>query len=227
MKKLIVIGIVMVMVMGLAGVASAAFVPDSIIKMGLTFTAGTMSQGTLTVGTNTGASDGYVVGQDLGYPSAISGAGEIICYDLVGQGSVPDGRFNTDLRAPIITPSACKAWHLRAYVNGGAARTAVLRAWMTSTGKKDSVDYDVKLYVGTWTAEQCLSGAAGTALWLAPINASGTSTTPQYTLSGITMAEYEERLYTVTICTVPEPGSMVALFSGLVGLVGFGIRRRK
>jgi hypothetical protein len=27
--------------------------------------------------------------------------------------------------------------------------------------------------------------------------------------------------------TVPEPGSMVALFSGLVGLVGFGIRRRK
>lgn len=27
--------------------------------------------------------------------------------------------------------------------------------------------------------------------------------------------------------TVPEPGSMLALFSGLIGLVGFGIRRRK
>ena len=26
---------------------------------------------------------------------------------------------------------------------------------------------------------------------------------------------------------VPEPGSMVVMFSGLVGLVGFGIRRRK
>lgn len=27
--------------------------------------------------------------------------------------------------------------------------------------------------------------------------------------------------------TVPEPGSMIAMLSGLVGLVGFGIRRRK
>ena len=28
-------------------------------------------------------------------------------------------------------------------------------------------------------------------------------------------------------CCIPEPGSMLAMFSGLVGLVGFGIRRRK
>jgi hypothetical protein len=26
---------------------------------------------------------------------------------------------------------------------------------------------------------------------------------------------------------IPEPGSMFALLSGLVGLVGFGVRRRK
>lgn len=32
---------------------------------------------------------------------------------------------------------------------------------------------------------------------------------------------------TITDAQVPEPGSMMALASGLVGLVGFGIRRRK
>ncbi len=47
----------------------------------------------------------------------------------------------------------------------------------------------------------------------------------------ITLNFYEgtnvEEIVIDTICTVPEPGSMVAMFSGLVGLVGFGIRRRK
>jgi hypothetical protein len=33
--------------------------------------------------------------------------------------------------------------------------------------------------------------------------------------------------WTVVAKVVPEPGSMVAMFSGLVGLVGFGIRRKK
>jgi hypothetical protein len=27
--------------------------------------------------------------------------------------------------------------------------------------------------------------------------------------------------------SVPEPGSMIAVLSGLIGLVGFGIRRRR
>jgi len=33
--------------------------------------------------------------------------------------------------------------------------------------------------------------------------------------------------WTIVATTVPEPGSMVAMLSGLVGLVGYGIRRRK
>lgn len=33
--------------------------------------------------------------------------------------------------------------------------------------------------------------------------------------------------YILEVSTVPEPGSMIAMLSGLVGLVGFGIRRRK
>jgi hypothetical protein len=35
------------------------------------------------------------------------------------------------------------------------------------------------------------------------------------------------QIYQGTALTTPEPGSLVAMFSGLVGLVGYGIRRRK
>lgn len=52
----------------------------------------------------------------------------------------------------------------------------------------------------------------------------------EYTQAGIhpTYGDYSTALFdNVTIEAVPEPGSMVALLSGLVGLVGFGVRRRK
>lgn len=52
----------------------------------------------------------------------------------------------------------------------------------------------------------------------------------EYTQGGVhpTYGEYSTGLFDdVTITAVPEPGSMVALLSGLVGLVGFGVRRRK
>jgi len=218
MKKLIVIGIVMVMVMGLA-VAASAFTADSVIKMGLTFANGTLSQGQLTVGTLVGAVDGIDANDSL-YPSPSGGAGEI-------DSTLNEARYQYDYHAPVITPSTCTAFNLKAYINGGAAGTCTLKAWMTSTGKIDSADYHVKLYAGTWTAQDCLSGAAGTALWQAPIGTSGTSSSPQFTQSGIAMDAQAVRFYTVTICTIPEPSSMVALFNGLVGLVGFGIRRRK
>jgi hypothetical protein len=35
------------------------------------------------------------------------------------------------------------------------------------------------------------------------------------------------KYFTVFALQVPEPGSLLAMFSGLIGLVGFGIRRRK
>lgn len=235
MKKLIVIGIVAAMVMGLSVAASAGVPvanPDSVIKMGVRFINGTTSQGTLTIGTDATASDGFVSGEDTGYPSAINGAGEIICIDLEPQGLVTDGRYNQNLKAPLLEKDMIKIWSLKAYVNGGAATSnAKLTAWMTSTGKIDSDDYTVQLWNGAWTAQQIKSGAAGTALWTAPKGASGTSTSPQFTSAIFSLGTNEVKYYTMSIMTtttpVPEPGTMAAMLSGLVGLVGFGIRRRK
>jgi hypothetical protein len=226
MKKLLVIGMVMVMVVAMSVAASAAV--DNTIKMGITFANGTISQGTLTLGTDAGKSDGYVVGEDLGFSGAVSTAGEIICTDLGPQGAITDGRWKTDLRAPVT--GGCTAFSLKAYFNNGNAGTATLKAWMMTGAGTPSVDdpaYKVRIYEGTWTAASILAGdAAGSLLWTAPMTLTGTSTTPQYTLSNIGMTAGQNRFYTMSIA-VPEPGSMVALFSGLIGLVGFGIRRRK
>jgi hypothetical protein len=230
MKKLIVIGIVMVMVMAMA-VAASAFTADNTIKMGITFANGTISQGTLTLGTDVGKGDGYVLAEDLGFSGATSTAGEIICTDLAPTGTITDGRWKTDLRAPVGEGALPKVWSLKAYFNNGLAGTATLKAWMMAgTGNPgvNSENYKVQIFDGTWTSAAIQAGEAQSALlWTAPTNGTtGTSTSPQYTLGGINMTAGQQRYYTMAI-SVPEPGSMVALFSGLVGLVGFGIRRRK
>jgi hypothetical protein len=38
---------------------------------------------------------------------------------------------------------------------------------------------------------------------------------------------YDVIVAATPLASVPEPGSMLAMFSGLVGLVGFGTRRRR
>lgn len=223
MKKLALIGIAMLMVMSLAVAASAdGIVVDTDIKIGLQFWAnGTLAQGPCVVGTVEGGHDGFYLGEDTTFGAPVNGKGEIICYNLSSE------RWANDLRAPITTPHTCKAWNLKAYINGGGLGTCRLDAWVGATGKLDSPDYKAELYEGTWTAQQCLNGQAGTPIWSAPHNSSGSSSSPQYSQSPIPMGLNQDKYYTVAIMTVPEPGSMVALFSGLVGLVGFGIRRRK
>jgi hypothetical protein len=96
---------------------------------------------------------------------------------------------------------------------GAQAGAAVPKSYASYTWS-DSVNSD------TWAEKsvQATSSATGTIdimAWLATGTVTGTAQQP--------LSAFDD----VTITLIPEPGSMIALLSGLVGLVGFGVRRRK
>lgn len=213
MKKLLVIGIVMVMVMGLAVAASAQL--DNTWMAQLRAVSGTpaLGSGNLTLGTKVGANDGFTItaGEDGILTPATGTPGEIISNIVPGQ------RTNKDVRAPVT--GATKVWDLSMYIVGGAAGTVTLTGWMaTGVNMLDhsvsGPDVVLNLYEGT------------NSLWTVPYSTSGSQLAPMFTQT-FTLDAGQTLALRLVATSVPEPGSMVALFSGLIGLVGFGIRRRK
>lgn len=222
MKKLIVMGIVAMMVMGMAVAASAGFTPCDTWTVQMKATNAGIAQGTNYFGTKAGASDGYAqTDGDLGFSGATSGAGEIICTNLGVVTDTPDGRWQKDIRSPFTGYSQVKVWDLKAYINSATSGTITLNAWVLSSAKETSPDIHIALYDGVVTAANF---GQATALWAPVYNTNGTSSTPQYK-SDFAVSGFHQ--FTLVAYTIPEPGSMVAMFSGLIGLIGFGIRRRK
>ena len=76
----------------------------------------------------------------------------------------------------------------------------------------------------TWLAQ--LSGATSV-LWNT-FSGQATATGPSMTIFlDVAIGGTNNKAAAFDGIVIPEPGSMIALLSGLVGLVGFGIRRRK
>jgi hypothetical protein len=218
MKKLIVIGIVAVMVVGFAMAASAAIEQTWYISMKAVNSVAT-GNGTLTCGTKAGASDSYttVGSEDSAQPGGNGARGEITdeiqpLTTLVAK----------DVRAPL-GAEATKTWNIHAWLVGadGATKTAgvvTITAWLAGA----DLDGTVAVSVQGLGAD-----------WAAPLNTTtatrGTVSAPLMTWTanydGINDVQFQVNASTVT--TIPEPGSILALASGLVGLIGFGIRRRK
>jgi len=142
----------------------------------------------------------------------------IICPDA--GGTPPD--WYKDVRvAP--SPGANVTWNL--IVRAGTAfagSTFTLSAW-NPTGTAYDIDATladaapgckIQLYQGDQLLYQ-----------FDPAK-NGTSAAPQWSQSFSIAAGQEVSGFRLCYI-VPEPGSMVAMLSGLIGLVGFGIRRRK
>lgn len=221
MKKFILTGIVATMVMGLASMVTAAGVVDDTWVVQLKGWNSTgQTQSTFTAGTKTTASDSYVYADgDRTFASPTSGYGEL---GAIETGDTT-GRCSTDYKASLTkdnnSEATAKVWNLYGAINGGAAGTFKITGWVASGANTINGDTIVELWkVGDKDPLYTFkSGDAGTAS--APL-----FTSQAFDIAANQALNFQLRAYTPA---VPEPGSLVAMLSGLVGLVGFGVRRRK
>ena len=124
-----------------------------------------------------------------------------------------------DVRAPLVA-NQVKAWNLHAWLldASGAAKVAgniTITAWLVGADLDGTVVVKVKGLGSDWPAPLNTTSATR-----------GTQAAPLKTWT-VTYDGVNDVQFNVDASTIPEPGSLLALVSGLVGLIGFGIRRRK
>jgi len=242
MKKLIVMGIVMVMVLS----ASAAFAVvdnDWVVFLKASSNASGLAGASNAIfGLKTTTGNTFA---SLGTPANLATNPEVNFTDTTGQHpytsnyGVQAGRWSTSkLGGAPMGDGKLSVIDWTFKVAGGAGTSVYLTAW-TQAGATTQLEAGtttlVKLYASNVAGEKI-----GSALYTFGQNNTTFSTSTgiagvagtnfyqnQYTLGATADGAGGAYQYFVLEATVPEPGSMVALFSGLIGLVGFGIRRRK
>lgn len=239
MKKLLVIGIVMVMALS-ATAAMAAIDNDWLVNFkASTDAAAKVGASAAIFGLKTTAGDTFT---PLGTPAALGGTPEVNYADsthpYTTNYGVTAGRTYVAKKggAPLGTTGTMD-WTFK--LAGLKGNTVYLTSW-NATGGPNAIDTGttqiIKLYesnlAGEKVGEAVWTFTPGTtATWAAATGIGGVANTnyfsKSYTLTDDNDTAGGSYKYFMLEATVPEPGSMVALFSGLVGLVGFGIRRRK
>jgi hypothetical protein len=248
MKKLIVIGIVMVMALS-ATAAMAAIDNDWLVY----FKASTdslaksgASNGTL--GLKTAANDSFA---NYSTVATLSTYPEINYTDsghpyTTSYGNIPGRTYVAKFGGAPLGPDPKKTvidWAFKVAGNGGA--TVYLTAW-NQTGTTTQIDAGTTQLIELWagnssgekvgTAPIWMFNPGQQASWTSGGGIVGTANdqnatngyfSQSYVLGNNDSAGGAYKYFVLEATTVPEPGSLVALFSGIIGLVGFGIRRRK
>jgi len=249
MKKLIVIGIVMVMVMSASAAMAVTIDNDWLVYVkASTDAAAKVGAGNATFGLKTAAGDSFA-----NYTTAanVGGTPEINYKDAThpyttNYGAIPGRTYVAKFGgAPLGVEVGKKGvidWAFK--IAGAANATVYLTSWNTAgttTAINALTDQVIKLYLGDadgnkvgdaiWEYKAGTNGATWTGAGGIVGTANSTSAANAYFQQSFTLGAADNAgaayKYFVLEATVPEPGSMVALFSGLIGLVGFGIRRRK
>jgi hypothetical protein len=216
MKKLIVIGIVMVMVMGLAVAASAVPAPAWTILIKAAQISG--YNGTGAVPTTPTFLNAFQQAQisvvTSGAAVTASAAAFQVAQSGIDFGVATAGKRNSTskvLALPTLT------WNMTLETGASFATNPVTLGWYVPNLASSFAGWTVKASNGTDTFNLIENGLYSTTGVAGSFQAISTQT----------LSASASQAWTFTATSVPEPGSMVALFSGLIGLVGFGIRRRK
>jgi len=228
MKKLVIL--TMVMVLGLAMAASAAMDTDWFLNMRASTDAAAKSNsaGTAKYGTSATASsnDAVAGAEDAKLASYVGTTGVVECIDL---GDTLN--WAADVRTAIANNTS-KTWKLRVW-NGDTFTGSVicLVGWNASAGDYDPTA-DSTALIKLYQVDQY--GGARTLLHDFTNDGNGTyglSTGVSGVYYTTTFAKANQasawKLELVASGSVPEPGSLLAMLSGMIGLVGYGIRRRK
>lgn len=203
MKKLMVIACVMTMVMALAGAASAYVIQ----------------------GAPTANSGGVFMISNLNDnpPAGINDTAIVQTWFVLADNQDWDGVGDPGaLNLRMFNSSSPLTWTFAAYVESADQNPTLTVAIYGANGQLGDV-------VGEkWELKNKLTGEVlASNTWAADM-ISAAKPLFTYTFTDTSGMVGRENAVALTLGeAVPEPGSMVAMLSGLVGLVGFGIRRRK
>jgi hypothetical protein len=231
MKKLIVLAVV---VMAFSMVSAAyAQAPQWLVSFKATDAVNGNAAATTTFGTKNLAKDATEVTADSNDTNMVAGVSTSVYFASFDNAIDPDGSagngWSTDRRAPYDGYKwTWKTWNAKLWMNSAASHATIKLTGWNATGTTSDLpaNWTAKVTVvndpqGLYTGQTFTFNTA----------ANGTSSTPQLNWSFSTGGgEFYKGLnnaMTLKFEAVPEPGSMVAMLSGLVGLGGYVIRRKK
>ncbi len=252
MRKVLTIAIAALMVVAVAGAASAA-VDNWRVNLKADDGTGKGSGAPMQIGAIPTATDGAdlgvvpVVDREAAYGADISGTSRWVV------GNMNDGlTYERDIKSPAspytYSPIPHKVWDLRVAALPSADNNPIRLVFMTTTQLPSPVDQEGKpLYWELVMIDNkgMVGAPANGTIWQIPIPTAH-STNPFWTmdtaadingvvwgnmpmikLSSATHASMLSQGYHMQFRVVPEPSSLLAMASGLTGLAGFVIRRRR
>jgi len=243
MQKLIVLGIIVMMITG-CSVAANAYAG---VALNLAPVADVGSFHSVQVGWLTDVTPGSTGGaattdgkdSDWDLQDTQAAPAGTIEMDIVNA-VIASSKVTNDMRAPLLAKPDFKIWRLKTIVVNPniddeylGASIGLAAAFQTGFAATNQAFY---IFNAQYSTQAQCTAAIGTGTQLAKLTSTNTSYTSAAGAFSIAAPVFNEeegtwsvpsKYFTVYCEQIPEPGSLLALFSGVIGLVGFGIRRRK